>query len=223
MRNIICWQARSSVLLRHAAESPEDRVVHRREIVERVLLLSGILLPCFVMLFVMLSVMLSVISFTVIYCSSSSSFWVSCEVDGVDKDGVDEGGVDEARYCCMTECIILAKSWTCCSEKLGTDGSASGILTIEWSIERIDLMITAGWIGCLIDGLRSGSARGADCHRHTGPLVGWLYIWLDKAYLVDVATNCQGSNNNLILFYDVMDYCWLLLANGQICAEKRQG
>ena len=129
LRNIICWQTRSNALLRHAAESSEDRAMCRRGIVERVLWLSDILLPCFVVL----SVVLFVISFTVICCSNYSffSFWVSCEVDGVDKDGIDGGGVDGARYCCITECIILVKLWTCCSEKLGTNGSASSILKAD--------------------------------------------------------------------------------------------
>ena len=76
-------------MLRRVAESLEDRIVHRREIVEMVLLLSG----CFVML--------SVIFFTVACCSSysSSSFWISCGAGGVDKGEINggevcEGGVD---------------------------------------------------------------------------------------------------------------------------------
>ena len=113
---MICWPVRGRALLRHAAESPEDRAVHRRGILERVLLLS-----CFMVLSIML--------FTVACCScSSSSFWASCVAGGVDGGGIDEGWYCGARYCCMTECMILTKSWTCCSEKLGIDGSAPGIL-----------------------------------------------------------------------------------------------
>ena len=140
--------------------------MHRRGIIEMMLLLSGILLPCFVMLSVMLSVIFSIVA----YCSSYSffSFWVSCGVDevgGVIGGGVNAGAVwfDGAKYCCTTERTILTKSWTCYSEKLGTNGSALGILKADrWSIERIDLIIIiiANWIDYLIDGLRSESVRG---------------------------------------------------------------
>ena len=92
---------------------------------------------------------------TVIYCSnySFSSFWAFCEVSGVDIDEVNKGGIDEdevcgAKYCCMIEWTILTRSWTCYSEKPGTNESASGILIYwvilkadRWSIERIDLII----------------------------------------------------------------------------------
>ena len=121
LRNMTCWQARSiELLLRYVAESPEDRAVHRRGIVKRVLLLLDILLPCFVVLSVLLSTVICYSSY------SSSSFWASCGAGGVDGGGVD--GCCGAKYCCITEWTILTKSWTCCSEKLGTDESAPGIL-----------------------------------------------------------------------------------------------
>ena len=208
-------QARSSVLLGHVAEC----AVHRGGIVERVLLLSGTLLSGFVVL--------SVVFFTVICCSScmSCSFWASCGAGGVDGGwscgaGIDaeviwfdEGWFDEAKYCCMTECMILIKSWTCCFEKLGTDGSALDILMTDdrmvyWKNRSDD----DSWLNELSSWLIAKRKRkGADCHRHTGPLVGWRYIWLDKVYLVGVAINCQRSKwDDLILFYDVMDYCWIV-------------
>ena len=50
-----CWQAKSSALPRYVAGSLEDDVVHRREIVERGLLLTGRLLISFVLLSIVLS------------------------------------------------------------------------------------------------------------------------------------------------------------------------
>ena len=193
---MICWQARSSVLLRYAAKSPEDRAVYKRGIFERVLLLSDILLSCFVVLSVVLFTVAWYSGCCSCFCSCSfSSFWISCGVDGVDEDGVDEGWFCGVKYCCMTECMMLIKSWTCCSEKLGADESALGILTTDRMVYWKNRSDDDSWLDGLSDWLIAKRKRkGADCYRHTGPLVGWLYIWLDKAYLVGVATNCQGSN-----------------------------
>ena len=53
----LCWEAKRA-MLRHAAGVPEDHAVHKRGIVERELLLLGLLPPSFVVLHVVLSVIL---------------------------------------------------------------------------------------------------------------------------------------------------------------------
>ena len=178
--------------------------MHRRGIVERMLLLLGILLSCFVVLFVMLSTVVWYSGYCSCFCScSSSSFWVSCGVIGVDEDGVNGGEVDggwlcEVKYCYITECMMLIKLWSCCFEKLGIDESADiwfdeGILKKDRMVYWKNRSDDNSWLDGLFDWLTAKRKRkGADCYRYTGPLVGWLYIWLNKAYLVDVAINCQG-------------------------------
>ena len=91
-RNMACWQARSGAVLRRAAESPEDGVLHRRVIDESVLLLSGMLLPCFVVLLVLSSTVAwysgrdACFSTLISAFSSSfaSSFYTSCGAGGME-------------------------------------------------------------------------------------------------------------------------------------------
>ena len=134
LRNPVCWKAKSSALLRYVAESLEAGIVHRRGIVERLLLLSGMPLPCFVVLSVIsstvawysgccscFSAVISAISSTIAWCSGclSSSFWASCGVGGV---GGVECWVAGVASCCKFACIeacrlassCLNRSFACC-------------------------------------------------------------------------------------------------------------
>ena len=86
----VYWRARSRALLRHTAGSPEDDMVHRGRILERVVLLSGLSLPgsllpcwCSVSFSSVLSVSSSTVAWYSGFCFSfSSSCFASCGEGG---------------------------------------------------------------------------------------------------------------------------------------------
>ena len=99
MRIKACWEAKRSALLRYAAGSLEAGVVYRRAFVERMLLLTAMLLLSFVVLSAVVSVSSSIVAWysgfctcvsaviSAITCCLTSSFFASCGVGGV-KYGV---------------------------------------------------------------------------------------------------------------------------------------
>ena len=128
----------------HAAKSPEDCVAHRHSIEERVLLLSGMVLP------VRLSAEISVLSSTVAwyngYCSCflSSSFFASYGAGGVHcsyHNYSNCSGGSGYRPKCLSNASLTAAVIMACREA-DCSGEKPGIMT-----------------GIMANGLLKGSLR----------------------------------------------------------------